>query len=83
MTHTIKQDLRRILTSEDMAEAYAIARAEKELDPGSELYQQLYGYYLEHHADRAPYATWKMRHDSGPDIDTLISEWLVDDLGER
>jgi len=72
-----------MLSRDSMQEAYAIAHGEKELDVGSELYQQLYGYYLEHHADRAPYETWKMRHTSGPDIDALISEWLAQDLGEK
>lgn len=80
MQRNVKQDLRKILNAEDMAEAYAVAQGKQELDVGSRLYQQVYGYYLEHHANRAPYDTWKMRHEHGPDIDVLIQEWLKEDL---
>ena len=80
---TIEHDLKMILTPKNLEEAYAVASGQQELDVGSQLYQELYSYYLSNHHERAPYETWKMRHDSGPDIDTLISEWLAEDLAEK
>ena len=76
----IVDGLELVLTPREMEEARAVSAGSRELDLDTPLYERIYAFYLENTPERAPYATWRMKHESGPDIDEYIVDWLGQDL---